>query len=724
MSNVLGIRPHHTPWELERELKKENAFLSKLEKKGSEPPTPAEEQRVKSLKDRVTHLSKEHLTKHERIQLKGIEQQLMAYDYRYDILKPEEDQGKIADLCQKLEKICKGYKKISKLYPGGDGNLTKNDKRQIHLLCQKYPRFAELLIKNNQNGKSSDFLTTEWVKFCLREKCSNDVFTQFPHEKILISGCHLAKRTGAVHQSEGIKVINQSGRKVVAMKMNTAIGHSEWVNILDKSLKVTLPNLINADAPPYELSIGEMFEQFKKKTQGYENVEYVEDGVVNWHSGILGSFDPSVGKYDVLRPHYDTDWLDKVPAIARMNRQQLKEHYPGQTICENGQYGFDVSATRTRADYDIGDCHALIKLIIPDGEGSFLIKPFGLQTEFLPQTDFDRLANIASTQRGAVHTPDESFYLSQRQSISEIFPLSLKEFNVLHNLLGNTIEKAFRGDKIFQAIGNNCANFTQKCHRAVIGGHLIDHVQTLVTTKLGDSPFIHRKLKDALYAFDDEDLEELLEDVVPKLTYAELSLLIEKCHYSLSRTLMKDHLENLPSIDDFNSLNIDSTDKPSEEIQDAVIKLVMLSLNSQHFFRMHALKADYHSFLKYVVIPIRFLDTLLKWTIQLIKCIVCFKSVGQILTKPFQWIRNLLLALLSLLLGSIRWRKITSETHGQRYKSVITNKYHWRKTFNLPCAMWYREGQKPEMQERATKLVHGLLASMNQAIPAKSLIAV
>ena len=542
---------------------------------------------------------------------------------------------------------------------------------------------------------------------------------------MLLSACHLSKRTGAVHQSEGIKVIQEEGRNVVALKMQAgAGGTSRWVNILDKGLKVKLPNLVDPTAPAYELTIKEMFDQFGKKTVGYENIEYVDAGVVNWHSGKLGSYDPSVGEYDIVRPKNDANWLTKIPTIARMDREQLREHYPGQTLCENGQYAFGVRATRIRADYDISECHGYIELIIPDGEDTFLIKPIGLQTKILPQNDIERFGHIASTQIGAIHTPDESFYLSQRQSIGEIFPVSPREFHLLRDYIGHNIDKAYDGNKIFQAIGNNCANFAQRCHRVVLGCHLIEHIEELVTKMLGNSPFVLRKLKDGLFAFDDEDLEDLLEDVIPTLSYAELALVIEKCHGSLSRTLLKDHQHLLPPIDHFNVLNIDSSDRPSDAIQEAVIELVLLSLKSQQFFRMHALDADYHSMLKYIVIPLRMIDTVIKWVIQLIQCIIFIKSIGRLVTKPLQWSRNLLLALLSLLLGSIFWKKVASKTGEVRYKSVLTNKYHWRKTFNLPCAMWKREEEKPALQKKVSDVAHKLLASMTKAIPRSQALAV
>lgn len=714
----LGIQAPPTPWDLGRELKREIAFLNKLEQKGSAPLSATEVEHVHSLKGRVQVVSKEYLTAKEKIQLKTIQQQLMAYEHRYDILKPEQDLDKIANLTGKLVGICQRYKKNPKLYPGGDGELTKYDRKQLRLLAEKYPHFAEQLIKNNQKGGSSDHLTTEFVKWALRERCSIDVFVQFPHERMLLSACFLSKRTGAVHQSEGIKVIQEEGRKVVALKMQTGEGGtSAWVNILDKGVKVKLPNLVDPTAPLYELTIKEMFDQFGKKTRGYENVEYVDDGVVNWHAGKLGSYDPTVGKYDVLRPKDDASWLTKIPTLARMDREELREHYPGQTLCENGQYAFGIRATRIRPNYDISECHGYIELIIPDGEDSFLIKPFGLQTKVLPQNDGERVYHIASTQIGAIHTPDESFYLSQRQSIGEIFPVSSREFNLLRDYIGHNIEKANDGNKIFQAIGNNCANFAQRCHRVVLGSHLIEHIEELVTQKLGNSPFILRKLKDGLFAFDDEDLEDLLEDMIPTLSYAELALVIEKCHGSLARTLLKDQLDLLPPIDSFNALNIDSSDRPSDEIQEAVIKLVLLSLKSQQFYRMHALDADYHGPLNYIVIPLRMIDTLIKWAIELIQCIIFIKSIGRFVTKPLQWLRNLQLALLSLLLLSFRWKQVASKTGEVRYKSVLTNKYHWRKTFNLPCAMWKREEEKPALQKKVSAVAHKLLASMTKAIP-------
>lgn len=711
MGHYLRIDRSDSPWAAGRELKEAHAFLNKLETKGDTPLTVQENREIKHLKGRMSILQREHLTPHEWAKFKEIEERLIAYDYRYDVGgTPPQSPEEVNGLCEQLETVILRYKKDISLYPNRNYDLTEKDKDQIRTAATKYPRFVKQILKNNQKGGTSNQLTINFVKWAFREGCSVDVFVQFPHEREKFSACNLAKRTGAVHGTEGIKVRTLKDRKVVTLKIN-----GEDVSVLDKNRQVTLPNLINDGVGDYTVSIKELYEQFKGKTKAYENVEYMNDGVVNWHAGQLGSYDLNTGGYDVVKK---ANWLDKMPVLIRMNREELKQHYPGQAVCENGNYGFGIRTTRTSLDYDFANCHAFVELIVPDGNDCFKIYPIGLQTvRDFPQTAWEKLASIADTRKGAIHYPDESFFLSQRQFHGEFFNISEDEFKLLEAFIGHSIDKVDKDNKIFQAIGNNCANFAQKCHRILNGDRIIEPLKTLIRAKLGDSPLILSKVKSGIYAFDDESLEDLLNSLLPTLSYDEITQLINACHDTLLHTLMRNLPGDLPSSDELNSLNRQSKALPTEELQAAVKELVTITLKSQYFFRMHVLDADYHNALKWIVCPLRVIDFILQWIIQLVRCIIFIDFLAWLVTKPLQALRNSFITVLIFILCGSRSYTVTSKTGELRRKMLLTNKYQWRHTFNLPCGMWKWKLAEPQNQERSKELMDRIYETMKTHIP-------
>lgn len=710
MGLYLRIDRSDSPWAMGRELKEAHHFLNKLETKGNELLTQKEKREIGQLKGRVVSLPREHLTPKERMDLKLIEQRLMAYDYRYDLSTPSTDEGAITTLCTQLETVIGRYKKSPEIYPSRDSDLTEKDKNQIRVVSTKYPRFAELLLKNNQKGGCTDHLTKNFIKWAFKDGCSVDVFVQFPHEREQFSACHLGKRTGAIHGTEGIKVCDLHGRKVVTLKINNVD-----VSVLDKNQKVHLPNRVDQAVQPYVVKIKELYEQFKKKTKSYENVEYTSDGVVNWHSGLLASYDHNIGKYDFVS---SDKWLEKAPVLIRMTREELKQHYPGQAVCENGCYGYGVRATRTTHDYNFADCHAYIELIVPDGDDRFKVYPIGLQTvSDFPQTTWEKLTFIAATKKGAIHYPDESFFLSHRQAHGEFFSISKEEFNTLEAFIAHSIDKVKGENKIFQPIGNNCANFAQKCHRVINGKRIIEPLEDLIYAKLGKSPLVISKVNSAIYAFDDESLEDLLSSVLPMLSYQEITDLMGNCHETLVRTLMRNLPGDLPLMDEFNALNVGSKQVPTVELQNAVKELVSLTLKSQYFFPMHILNADYHNCLKYIIYPLRAIDYVLKGIIQFIRCVLIIDFLGWLVTRPLQWLRNSFITILVLILGGAYWYNVTAKTGEIRRKMVLTNKYQWRHTFNLPCAMWKWKKEEATNQKESAELMHRIKDMMKRNIP-------
>lgn len=639
-----------------------------------------------------------------------------------------------------VEHVVKRYKNLHALYPQdeerrenrlpGDWRLsaqdlqrgeelTEYDKRQIDLICDKYPQFVSFLLqrnvpkehrKKNDNPASErekryppiDSYTASFIKWAFRDGCSADVFIEFPNEAKLASKAFLDKRSGAVHGTEGLCVITRTDqKKTVAIRMYGSVVEDEsyvplpkegFVEVLNKERKVKLKNAIDEylrrpakqKAAPYELPIGDIYRQFSLKTTSYQRVDYTNEGIINWNSSRLGSYNPETNRYRMVDLSAE-NWFEQLPVTKILTQEELKARYPGQKAFTAGQMGFAIRATRSKTNFDIAENHAHLEIITPNPDGTFNLRPYGLQPMKLPQGTWDKIKTLCDTQIAHAHYPDESFYLGQRQQIGYSFHCAKEEMEEFFAHLKKDLEKAKKGAKIFQAQANNCANFVQKMFfKTFVEKQLIDPLCEIFGKD--KDPAFKTDLVGAFKSFNEEKWKKLLRENLEELPKQRLEWVLTHCCNLLEKTFFKDTPRQEWDLRD-NAIPASVSElldqKTLEELRESVRNLLESTLENQQFFKMYLGDAELKG-------PL--LGPLLNGLKKL----------------PSRKLRNFLISFIeAVLLLACRFKIIKTKEGKTAYKGLLFSKFFAGHTFNLPSGIFKWKATRAKESDK----IRGYLAA-------------
>lgn len=484
------------------------------------------------------------------------------------------------ELLTDFTRIIERYKRKADLYPGGNGQLTAHDRAQIARVCNEYPVFVEALLRrhtksaeiernsnslvwdkldkrmypkfvrqyfvyHDEDDKYKDPWTEGFVKFCLRSPGASGidapewikVFVEYPNETDALMKATLDKRIGAVSPDMLSLRPQADGSLAVSIKIQGV-----WERVQGtKKQSVALRNLVDTKATPHSLPKQDIYSKMRAKRSGYEDVEVFQEGILNWDSIQLGSFNPTthqIDQVDVNQP----DWLLKLPPWRVVDEAQLQQRFAGQVRWpySGTRFALAVCATRETADLNIPNNHGFFEVVAEVEPGKFVILPFGFQPPTLPDSDIDKLCFLQSTQPGMLHYPDESDYLSQRQKFSEFFAIDGAEFQVLQKHLAHFVEKARAGQEVFQPTGNNCARHVQKVYDTVIGQRFYKPFEEFVESLFPDRE-VHEEIKVIRKELDDEALSVLSKEVAEHLIagkdQAKMASLLHLCINTLADVL-------------------------------------------------------------------------------------------------------------------------------------------------------------------------------------------
>lgn len=678
---------------------------------------------------------KKSSSKEEKFELELLQQQVLALKYRTGLGLKKETGFTTEQLIKAFEHLVTQMKADKELYPSESPiPLTPYDKEQIAKACSHYPEFAIALLKRNgwvpaiENKTENDTLpiyrdkgwTTDFLKWSLRAGLgrgaagkgnSVGVFVKMVNHVKLLTANHIDKRTGISHQTKGIKFVTREvdGKivKLLALKMRaTNADKNGYVTIQDKesfAKKISFINPVNSNAPPYVLTIKEFYKEIRETFNLYSDIEYSADGFVNYHTLKQGSYNPQTKSYEKIDCN-EADYIKKLPVFARISRERLQEFYPGQKVPKIGENAFALSASRLYADTTIFSTHSFLTLITATEDGQFELRSFGKQQVRQPQTSTEKIFQLARAVEAGIHTTDASSYLPTREGLGKILILTDKEYNRVLFKLGKQIEKAFKGGIYFEWMGDSCASLPMKIYNEIFGMRIAKKLEMLSTELLKkdiSGANVKKLLKRAQKYHDDAALEQLLKRLLPKLLVAKndekVVDLMQTIVDLLKTTLFKDDETKCNKLDTLiTALHSPSTEentglKENEKIAAANLKtaldnLVKEGVHSQQYFKIELLDG--------------------KFTGVLGKIVACIRKL------PFKWLRNLVITLVLLLLGSFCWFK-KKIGKGKRH-SLITHPFHSRHIFWLPTILAEDLKKMPVKQDQC-------LASLESAVKALNL---
>ncbi len=675
-----------------------------------------------------------------------------------------------AEIQNEFLEVLSYYRKDTHIFKDGISSLTKHEESIIQQTCLRYPLFVEELLKQknnqlshlNQKGAKLDNWTSEFVTWALRSHCDIGIFVELPNERLLLHKSHLDKRSGTIDKNFGMYIgefddPTNTARKVRALGLRMGLSDSfrkndkNWNECLlnpnvdcsrkgfefkgtiyrrlfyynvhgkeGKKRVVHLENLVNRDAPPYVIKVQDIYNQFKEKTHGYGNVEYLEQGgISNWNTVEIGSFNPALnggkGGYDHVRIAdndgiIDPNFITRLPVLHTLSREELQEQYPGQTLPRYGydEFGYVLNMSRVMKNMHIQKNHGYWTYILPtNNDRSYRVYPMCIQAGVIPNTDCGNMKIMCSTVPAKTVIYDESYYTNNRQRYGELHIVNEEELDNTLIQVGKWIQDGRANNMIFQPQGHNCAHYSQELFKIAVSDQLLDQLESLAFNHASDKQMqkLRSELEKAFTYFDDKALDRTLNLAIDSLVddeqTAQLCSVLSTTLTVLMRTLYKDdtnqqaELENLineiESIQKFSDQSL--TPKTRAELKKAIKSLIRDCVKGTQFYRTDLFHAKFPTFLRFLM--------------PLIKAI------------PWTWLKNFILSAVMFIFfnanKSVKVKKVIIDKHGRKKTVTVkerftTNGYFANHTFNLPAGMMnnlkYRATLRKDLPSKIDKVAN------------------
>jgi len=267
-----------------------------------------------------------------------------------------------------------------------------------------------------------------------------DIFIQAPAIQKQLQRTALDQRIHAVGTA-GLKFVEtQDGNKDVQL-----LADGRFQSIANPSHTLTLSNT--------QLQIDDIFNRLiEHNERAFQDIEYLQNG--------LSLFDSRLPHIDTLKPR----WWEQLPIICKRSLEELEKKYgcslkKDKAVCA-------LCASRAFPDFSAQECHAWVEMAIPLHDGTFNIISVGMFAELFPHGLWETLQFAFGTYRADIITVDPNSFLTIREKTSVALPqLSEEKFSLAMELIGQEIDLAKQGQKIFQVQGENCASFVRTLAR-------------------------------------------------------------------------------------------------------------------------------------------------------------------------------------------------------------------------------------------------------------------
>lgn len=579
------------------------------------PETDGEEVKVNGRKirdwieiaEKVTAIAqKRGLNQTEHAEIALLEQQLIALKMR---AKVNTDHPLTNEDKEYFRKIVLEYCRQSKIHPRSkhqqpSEQLQHRWQERINHTLESQPLFVKaVLARHTKNSgiECRDEWTSNYVKWVVRSGASDEVFVKVPNECALIRSAHLDKRSGAISGDRGFTFQNQDGKSTLCMLIDgenlpiqgrknkeREITFSYW----DPQKQTWEKQQKGPDA--YTIKIKEVFTQFKRKTSGYEEIEWMEErGAALWNTIHLGSYRP------LTKRHLSCHTLDEIPLFKKTTAEELSLRYGRTITLKQGQWAVGFCVTRLTPDDNISDCHAYLEVVRPFRQDAteFEIIPIGHQPFNFPQGIYQKLLSLGDTLPSSIHIFDESYFASHRQRTAEwfVFEKDAPEIEYLKTAINQSIAQGKAGALIFQPTGNNCAHWVQAIYRQVILHNFSERLTSLATRLLP-----HNGKERTIRVFSeltDNALDGYADQLINDASEADLqelyTLLSDYLCLLARRRIQDSQLSFLKNNSDGEMIYAKT------DLKHHLATALRLTIRSQKLFKQDPFEAKYSNFLRY-----------------------------------------------------------------------------------------------------------------------------
>ena len=138
----------------------------------------------------------------------------------------------------------------------------------------------------------SNALQEQFFEWALRDRNPVGIFVEYPAIQQKLTDNLLQTRIGRLGgQALNIKKVNLQGKENIKEKVVTLLFEGKPISILDENQEIIFKG-------NYRLTLREVFNIFHNKESEVGNLEFFHEGIVNWNTHRLGSWNADKGEYE------------------------------------------------------------------------------------------------------------------------------------------------------------------------------------------------------------------------------------------------------------------------------------------------------------------------------------------------------------------------------------------------------------------------------------------
>jgi hypothetical protein len=360
-------------------------------------------------------------------------------------------------LFHSLHHAAKVWKKAQQIFP--DKSITAEDCSQLREAC-RYPVFVDLLLRDAETAEC-------FFLWALRDRIAVRTFIEFPSNQKRLNNVGLTGRLSRLG-GKGVNIrkayIDGSFEKVLTLAFE-----GREVNILDDNQSVLFRG-------NYGLTIREIFQIFDRKRIEAGNLEYMEEGIINWNTHQWGYWDAV--KKDYVRIDVDqSNWWKQLPVLERLTLQEARKLFGNHLT--GSEWNLAAISTRLTQDLDFENSHSFTSVSEPQGDGSYIVYSLGKCTFTFPETLLQALANIGETSEATVAYPDENVFYTFRRKTHFSYAISEQEAYRYFDSVKKDVLLSREGNLIYQIESENCAKWSYEKLQASLGKRRLPVIFTM-----------------------------------------------------------------------------------------------------------------------------------------------------------------------------------------------------------------------------------------------------
>jgi hypothetical protein len=357
--------------------------------------------------------------------------------------------------------------------------MTERDLLRIKEAC-RYPLFAEVIFAHKM-------VRDQFIKWAFRDGNAVRPFVEFPAflDRLVESQLNgrISRKGGEDLRVEKESVGDSSWRKILTLPME---GRRE--NLLDLNRRIVFRG-------GYVLSIKEILQVFKNKTYRVGNLEYMQDGIINWNVHHLGWWNAEFHRYERVDLTHK-NWWEQLPFFEILTLNEMKARYG--SYVDGVMWIAAARASRGSPTLDFEQTHAFLEVAIPMHKGHYALFDFGKFAYVFPSSFFENLTFFCRNVHATIAFPDENIFYTHRQQTQYPFTLTPVQGVQLMDAIKVDIMKARQKNFVFQIESENCAKWTyEKLESALGKGSLpnLFRMSLLDTEPIGFVGFVFSLIK-------------------------------------------------------------------------------------------------------------------------------------------------------------------------------------------------------------------------------------